>query len=132
MKFIRDQAKAALATARSGEKDKDKATNSAQAAASALRKLLKGDNSTKISVDLAKDKPLPDQHRPIDPLDGWADGVSLLKSHCFLLLKPQIVLHGEGPTDSCVVAAAQGKLQSFAIMDTLNADDPVTGKVMSR
>ncbi|PPQ99072.1 hypothetical protein CVT24_003632 [Panaeolus cyanescens] len=132
VKFIRDQAKAALSTEMYGDKDKDKTTNSAQAAASALRKILRGDNSTKISVDLAKDRPLPDQHRPIDPLDGWDDGVSLRKSHCFLLLKPQIVLHGEDPADSCVLAAAQGKLQSFAIMDTLNANDPITGKVMSR
>jgi hypothetical protein len=108
--------------------------HTAQMAATALRKtyaILKGDNSAKISVDLTSERDLQIPGK-VDPLDGWAEGVSLLKSDCCLLLKPQIVLRGETPADSCVVAAAQAKLQSFNIMDNFNLDDPVSGKVMSR
>ena len=32
----------------------------------------------------------------------------------------------------CVLAAVQGKLKTFAIMDDANAHDPVSGKVMNR
>ncbi|KDR83645.1 hypothetical protein GALMADRAFT_235956 [Galerina marginata CBS 339.88] len=131
VKFIRDQANVALAGDREAESVKDRSpTNTAQLAASALRKMLKGDNGTKISVDVIRDKnEVPGK---IEPLDGWPEGVSLQKSHCCLLLKPQIVLRGETSGDTLVVAAAQAKLQSFAIMDLLNFDDPVSGKVMSR
>ena len=134
MKFIRDQANAALAVQKEEEHVKDRASgHTAQMAAAALRKtyaILKGDNSAKISVDLSeRDPQIPGK---IDPLDGWAEGVSLNKSDCCLLLKPQIILRGETPADSCVVAAAQAKLQSFNIMDDFNSDDPVNGKVMSR
>jgi hypothetical protein len=69
----------------------------------------------------------------IDPLDGWSDGVSLRKSHCCLLLKPQVVLRNRSELEeTCVISALQAKLQSFAIMDELNAEDPISGKVMSR
>ena len=134
MKFIRDQANAALAVRKGEERVKDRAGHTAQMAATALRKtyaILKGDNSAKISVDLTPDRS-PQVSRKIDPLDGWAEGVSLQKSDCCLLLKPQIILRGETPADSCIVAAAQAKLQSFNIMDDFNLDDPVNGKVMSR
>lgn len=93
--------------------------------------MLKGDNNTKVSLDLNHDKSAQVPGK-VEPLDGWAEGVSLRKSHCCLLLKPQIVLRGETPADTCIVAAAQAKLQSFAIMDLLNLDDPISGKVMSR
>lgn len=104
--------------------------SAAQVAASALLKLLKGD-STKSSTDLMRERNSVHPSQP-DPLDGWAEGVSLRKNHCCLLLKPQIVLRGESTKDTCVVAAAQAKLQSFTIMDVSNLDDPVSGKVMSR
>lgn len=104
--------------------------NTALMAASAIRKMIKGDNQTKISVEV-QNKDLQDPNM-FDPMDGWAEGVSLAKSHYCLLLKPQIVLRGETPNDTCIVAAAQAKLQSFAIMDSGNFDDPVSGKVMSR
>ncbi|KAJ3512535.1 hypothetical protein NLJ89_g3461 [Agrocybe chaxingu] len=129
VKFIRDQANAAMIL-NSNDGDKDR-VGTAQIAASALRKILKGDNNTKTSVDVIREKQ-PDVSEKIDPLDGWAEGVSLLKSHCFLLLKPQIVLRGDTPTDALIVAAAQSKLQSFSIMDLANLEDPVSGKVMSR
>lgn len=135
MKFIRDQANAALAVQKEEQCAKDRGPgHTAQLAATALRKtyaILKGDNSTKISVDLAPERnsQVPGK---IDPLHGWTEGVSLRKSDCCLLLKPQIVFRGESPADSCIVAAAQAKLQSFAIMDDFNLDDPVSGKVMSR
>lgn len=67
-----------------------------------------------------------------DPLDGWSDGVTLRKAHCCFLLKPQIVLKDEGSGKVCVVAAIQAKMQSFAIMDNVNIDDPISGKIMSR
>lgn len=68
-----------------------------------------------------------------DPLKGWSKGVSLRKGHFCLLLKPQIVLRSEANAESvCVLAAVQGKLQTYNIMDDANADDPVSGKVMSR
>lgn len=134
MKFIRDQANATLAVQKEEERVKDRAGHTAQMAATALRKtyaILKGDISAKVSVDLTPERN-PEVPGKIDPLDGWAEGVSLRKSDCCLLLKPQIVLRGESPADSCVVAAAQAKLQSFNIMDDFNLDDPISGKIMSR
>ena len=103
------------------------AGNTAQVAASALRKMLKGEPS-KSSVEVCSDE----RREVINPLDGWTSGVSLRKSHCCLLLNPQVVMRGQGPKDTCIVAAVQAKLQSFAIMDNSNVDDPVSGKVMSR
>lgn len=69
----------------------------------------------------------------MDPLSGWSDGVSLRKSHFCLLLKPQVVLRSETNVESvCILAAVQAKLQSFAIMDDSNVEDPISGKIMSR
>ncbi|KAF8913997.1 golgi-body localization protein domain-containing protein [Gymnopilus junonius] len=132
VKFIRDQANGDLTSDRAEDNNsKDRIPPStAQLAASALRKMLKGDNGTKVSLDLSRDKSAQTQGK-VEPLDGWAEGVSLRKSHCCLLLKPQIVLRGETRADTCIVAAAQAKLQSFAIMDLLNLDDPVSGKVIN-
>ncbi|KAF8897633.1 golgi-body localization protein domain-containing protein [Infundibulicybe gibba] len=131
IKFICDQADTALEveTEHNTEKNRTRAST-AQNAASALRKMLKGEY-TRSSVEVSQDV-LTQPPGPIDPLNGWSDGVSLQKSHCCLLLKPQIVLRGEKPTDTCVVAAVQAKLQAFAIMDNANRDDPISGKVMSR
>ena len=69
----------------------------------------------------------------VDPLDGWAEGVSARRGHFCLLLKPQIVLRSNDDEESvCVLAAVQGKLKTFSIMDDANAHDPVSGKVMNR
>lgn len=102
--------------------------NTAQLAASAIRRMLRGEaGKTSIEVNPQRDVGLQ-----IDPLDGWSDGVTLRKAHCCFLLKPQVVLRGEGSSDVCIVAAVQAKLQSFAIMDNTNIDDPISGKIMSR
>jgi hypothetical protein len=89
--------------------------------------MLKGDyskSSAKVPIDEHLDV--------VDPLNGWSNGISLRKSHCCLLLKPQIVMSGQEPKDACIVAAVQAKLQSFVIMDDSHADDPISGKIMSR
>jgi hypothetical protein len=68
-----------------------------------------------------------------DPLDGWSDGVTLQRSHFCLMLKPQIVLQCDANDASvCVLAAVQATSRAYAIMDDLNADDPVNGKIMTR
>lgn len=68
-----------------------------------------------------------------EPMAGWSEGVFLRKSHFCLLLKPQIVLRSETSTEAVVIlAAVHGKLQTYAIMDIENADDPVSGRVMTR
>jgi hypothetical protein len=103
----------------------------AQIAATAFRKIF-ADTRQKPSSELAEAIPLQDP-APIDPLCGWSEGVSLRKSHFCLLLKPQIVLRSEVGADStCILAAIQAKGQCFRIMDNLNAEDPVCGKIMSR
>jgi hypothetical protein len=133
VKFIRDQAEAAVATTFHNKDGKQKGpASSAQAAAHALRKILTGDGGSNTVVHVSKDH-LPQAPDAMDPLSGWSRGVSLCKSHFCLLLKPQIVLRSETNMDSvCVLAAVQAKLQSFAIMDDSNVEDPVSGKIMSR
>lgn len=132
VKFIRDQAEAILATEAIIDSDEQKSQNPAHVAASAIRKIVgdafkSGSDNSKIHVTKAETS------AHFDPMDGWSESVSLRKSHCCLLLKPQIVLRNRGEVDeTCVVAALQAKLQSFAIMDDANADDPVTGKIMTR
>jgi hypothetical protein len=130
VKFIRDQANAALSVEDQKSDDSEKvqdAGSAAQLAALALRKMLKLDYS-KSSVEVCSEE----RRDAVDPLNGWLNGVSLRKGHCCLLLKPQIVMRGQEPKETCIVAAVQAKLQSFSIMDDANADDPISGKVMSR
>lgn len=130
VKFIRDQANAALAVQDQKTDNPEKLQDSgstAHLAASALRKMLKIDDSKSL-VEISTEE----RREGVDPLSGWSNGVSLRKSHCCLLLKPQIVMRGQEAKDTCIVAAVQAKLQSFAIMDDSNADDPISGKVMSR
>ena len=90
--------------------------------------MLRGDHP-KHSVEVQVEPQPPEE---FDPLDGWSEGVSLRKRHCCLLLKPQVVLKGEGTGDALIVAALQAKLQAFGITDEHNADDPVCGNIMSR
>ncbi|EKM59200.1 uncharacterized protein PHACADRAFT_169675 [Phanerochaete carnosa HHB-10118-sp] len=137
VKFIRDQALAAIANLQHGaEEGRHRgsiAATSAQAAAQAVRKILGGgDDDRRPSVDISVEPNA--QHPDIkDPLKGWSEGVSLSKAHFCLLLKPQIVLRSETSTESvCVLAAVQGKLQSYHILDDANVDDPISGRVMSR
>lgn len=106
----------------------------AQAAANALRKILIGDggpNRSNPAVEVMNAKIL--DRNAVNPMSGWSDGVSLRKSHFCLLLKPQIVLRSESNVDSvCVLAAVQAKLQSFAVMDDSNVEDPICGNIMTR
>ncbi|KAF8826840.1 hypothetical protein HHX47_DHR5000618 [Lentinula edodes] len=131
VKFIRDQAEAILATEATIDSDEQKTQNPAHVAASAIRKIVgdafkSGSDNSKVHVTKAETS------AHFNPMDGWSESVSLRKSHCCLLLKPQIVLRNRGEVDeTCVVAALQAKLQSFAIMDDANADDPISvAKVM--
>lgn len=107
------------------------AAASAQAAAHAVRKILTGgDGGSKTSLDVVTESLTVDD---ADPMRGWAEGVTLQKGHFCLLLKPQLVLRSEANTEAvCVLAAVQGKLQTYNIMDKANVDDPVSGKIMNR
>lgn len=129
VKFIRDQVNATVDVENAGHKPKS--DSMAELAATTLRKILKTTDSPKPSVEVRHEKPDHTKGK-IDPLDGWAEGVSLSKSHCCLLLKPQIVMRGTERKDTVIVAAGQAKLQVFNIMDNLHMDDPISGKVMSR
>ncbi|KZT74332.1 hypothetical protein DAEQUDRAFT_761200 [Daedalea quercina L-15889] len=136
VKFIRDQARTALVDMLQEKEQHRGPVASAQAAAIAVRNFLVGDHASSHAGEDSQ-YPLLDTPGPVDPLDGWSDGVSLRKSHFCLLLKPQVVLRSVSDTDSeldsvCILAAVQGKLSSFAILDDANADDPVSGKVMTR
>ncbi|KDQ64599.1 hypothetical protein JAAARDRAFT_145519 [Jaapia argillacea MUCL 33604] len=132
IKYMRDQAEAALLSSAPQEPEKPRgAAASAQAAAHALRRIITGDPDAKPSVEVRHESPRPAD--ALHPLSGWGDGISLRQSHFCLLLKPQILLRSEASPDSVsVLAAVQAKLQSLAIMDQANMDDPVNGKIMSR
>lgn len=118
--------------------DDDKQTkvrpSGAQAAANALRKILIGEggpNRSNPAVEVTDAKIF--DPNAVNPMGGWSDGVSLRKSHFCLLLKPQIVLRSESNVDAvCVLEAVQAKLQSFAVMDDSNVEDPISGKIMTR
>ncbi|KAF7292415.1 hypothetical protein HMN09_01225600 [Mycena chlorophos] len=129
VKFIRDQAEQVSGVVGVDKHRSLGAAQAAQAAAHALKKILNGHERP----SLEDEDPGPEPAIGQNPLDGWFEGVSLNKGHCCLLLKPQIVLRDDWSSErSCVVAAVQAKLQSYAIMDDANAEDPVSGKVMSR
>lgn len=137
VKFIRDQALEAIANLQhddeEGKSRGSTAAASAQAAAQAVRKILGGgDHGQRASVELLLE---PNAQHPDarDPLKGWSEGVSLSRAHFCLLLKPQVVLRSETNAEAvCVLAAVQGKLQSYHVLDDANVDDPVSGRVMSR
>ncbi|KIP10738.1 hypothetical protein PHLGIDRAFT_22173 [Phlebiopsis gigantea 11061_1 CR5-6] len=136
VKFIRDQA---LATAAAlGQEDEHNkyrgaAAAGAQAAAHAVLKILGGgDQGPRTSVEVPTET-MVEHVDSSDPLKGWSEGVSLRKAHFCLLLKPQIVLRSETNAEAvCVLAAVQGKLQSYHILDDANVDDPINGRVMNR
>ncbi|KAG6831126.1 hypothetical protein H0H92_012551 [Tricholoma furcatifolium] len=135
VKFIRDQAEAAIDDDSDSEESIEKSwegADTAQMAAAALKKIFRVDPG-KPAVQISTEKSTTTGiHETFDALDGWSESVSLHKSIFCLLLKPQIVLRGEDSRDSLVVAAVQARLQTFAIMDNNNIDDPISGKVMSR
>jgi hypothetical protein len=128
IKFIRDQAGSVQEANIDPNDAKSKATGTTtNIAASALRKFWKGED--KPSLEINRDsEPLEE----FDPLSGWSDGVSLSKSHCCLLVKPQIVLREESSKQAVVIAGVQAKLRVYAIMDDFNVEDHISGKIMSR
>jgi hypothetical protein len=132
VKFIRDQAQQVMENLQS-EVEHDSHKGAAQVAAQAVRKILTvGDGVLRTSLQVSSDR-LDGNAQDHDPMRGWAEGVSLEKGHFCLLLKPQLVLRSEASKEAvCVLAAVQGKLQTYNIMDQANIDDPVSGKVMSR
>ena len=127
VKFIRDQA---FATKPPECVDKEKKS---WTPAQALRKIIAAGDEVDRRQSSSRTNGELNDTSPFDPLSGWSDGVALQRSHFFLLLKPQIVLRGSDPVNGvCVLAAIQAQLQSYAILDTANFDDPVTGRIMTR
>ena len=132
MKFIRDQAQAALNEFQHETEKHAGPAASAHAAAARLKTFLTGENNVHAPVEFAP-QTVSKLAPTVDPLYGWAEGVSARKGHFCLLLKPQIVLRSNDDQESvCVLAAVQGKLKTFAIMDNANVNDPISGKVMNR
>ncbi|EJD01130.1 uncharacterized protein FOMMEDRAFT_125792 [Fomitiporia mediterranea MF3/22] len=136
VKYIRDQVDAySRASVDSGNmrRPKNPTGLAAQVAAQAIRKILIGNENESPNIRSSEATDADDYDR-FDPMDGWStDSVSQNKSHFCLLLKPQVVLRSETAKESVVVLAAlQATLQSHAILDTGNIDDPVSGRVMTR
>lgn len=116
-----------------GEKGKKgwRPVSGAQAAATAIRKILGGDGESKSFPEHTETCQEKMEH--LDPLSGWSDGVTLNRSHFVMLLKPQLVLRSDVTESSvCILTALQATLQGFSIMDTSNAEDPISGRVMRR
>lgn len=132
LKFIRDQADAALAVDKAQVNDEvHDSSDAAQVAASALRRLLKVENTTNSPEISLAAQPASELDK-VEPLRGWSTGVSLRQAHCCHLLNPQVVMRGDPESRACIIAAILAKVQSYAIMDNAHIDDPVSGKVMSR
>lgn len=128
MKFIRDQAQAAMAEIIRPNMEEPHGRYAS--AAIAMRNLFFGDGASSHSSPSQME---PSDSIPRDPLEGWSDGVSLRKGHFCLLLKPQVILRSAESTEAiCVLAAVHGALKTYAIMDNANADDPACGKIMNR
>lgn len=132
VKFIRNQADTLIQHPGGHNANRLKTpANAAQAAASAIRRILtKERGSTSLDVQSG----VPPAPLEVNPMDGWDDGVILRKSHFCLLLKPQIILLSTeiGEASTVVLAAVQAKLQSFKIMDASNLEDPVSGTIITR
>ncbi|KAI0347243.1 hypothetical protein BDW22DRAFT_1322640 [Trametopsis cervina] len=134
VKFIRDQGLQILENLQTEvDQEKHEHVGPAQAAAQAMRRILTGgDSGPRTSIEVPPE-PFEEALSETDPMKGWGEGVSLQKGHFCLLLKPQLVLRSEASKEAvCVLAAVQGKLQTYNILDDANIDDPVSGKVMSR
>ena len=133
VKFIRDQAHSIRAEPRKPipEKRRPRA-GSAQAAAQAVLRMLTGDERQKRN-EAPHSKERTNNLTNADPLYGWDQGVSERKAHLCLLLKPQIVMRSNRtPRSILVLAADHVILRNYGILDTLNAEDPVSGYVMQR
>ncbi|KIJ56610.1 hypothetical protein M422DRAFT_218123 [Sphaerobolus stellatus SS14] len=135
VKFIRDQT---LAVSQEEPKDttvKRRArAGSAHAAAQAVRRMITGEERFRgdtITARQSKRRAHPVSEN--DPLYGWDEGVTEKKSHLCLLLKPQIILRcNKSPRSILVLVADHVILRNYGILDTLNANDPVSGYIMQR
>ena len=68
-----------------------------------------------------------------DPWEGLSDEFIVKKSHCFVLLQPQIALKSNVDSESTVILAANVlDLQMFSVLDKEDLDDPVNARVMRR
>ena len=133
VKFIRDQAHSARAEpGKSNHEKRRPRAGSAQAAAQAVLRMLTGDERQR-NTEALHGKERTNKLTNADPLYGWDQGVSERKAHLCLLLKPQIVMRSKRtPRSILVLAADHVILRNYRILDTLNADDPVSGYVMQR
>jgi hypothetical protein len=68
-----------------------------------------------------------------DPFEGLSDDFLIRKSHCFVLLQPQIALKSNIDSESVVILGANMlDLQMFSVLDKQDIDDPVNARVMRR
>lgn len=136
VKFIRDQAhptQAMFQEVQSSEKRQRTTAAGAQAAANAFRRILTGEERHQHGNPRRDERQRSHSLSNTDPLFGWDKGVSEKKAHLCLLLKPQIVLCSDKSARSVLVLAADHVvLRNHGILDTFNADDPVSGYVMQR
>ncbi|KIY49303.1 hypothetical protein FISHEDRAFT_9609, partial [Fistulina hepatica ATCC 64428] len=128
VKFILDQAATAVGDAINEAGDDSDGLGKTTQMAQALRRILSGEHrKASIHIDEAVDE------CAVNPLSGWSEGIALQKSIVGHLLKPQIVLRTVDNDEAvCIAAAVQATLQSFAILDQFNKDDPISGKIMTR
>ena len=108
----------------------------AQAAAQVLKRILTREERSKAESDAdSLDEIINSNSISLfDPSSGWSSPEVIIDAaHSCLLLSPSIVLRGDGATNSTVVLVAnRASLQSYAIKDKSNADDPINGRIMSR
>jgi len=103
-------------------RQESKPLNAAAKAATTIRRILTADDRDSNNGRLS-----------LDPLEDQGERIRNRKSHSFLLLKPQIVLHCEEGEDSFVyLAALEASLQIHTILDIDHVDDPVNGYIMAR
>lgn len=133
VKFIRDQAHSTRVEPQTSNQEKRRPrAGSAQAAAQAVLRMLTGDERQRNTAS-QRSKERTKKLANTDPLYGWDQGVSERKAHLCLLLKPQIVLRSKRtPRSILVLAADHVILRNYGILDTLNAEDPISGYVMQR
>jgi hypothetical protein len=105
-------------------------------AAQVLKRILTREERTKAETDLEfNDEGLyGGSTNSFDPSAGWSSPeVSIDSKHSCLLINPSIVLHNDGAAGSAIVLAAdRASLQSYAVMDKSNVDDPISGRIMTR
>ncbi|TRM56736.1 golgi-body localization protein domain-containing protein [Schizophyllum amplum] len=95
--------------------------NPAQMAALALKIISGEGRKTNSQDDTRETLAVPLDICDVDPLHSWPAGVL------------SGALRADGDTEAItILAAIQAKMQTFAVMDELNAKDPVSARIMSR